>query len=64
MPAYAKRQGRLLLPQRTEVQREVQDLGFNDGANLDEGAVWPIYFALKKLTDADEKSVPAHVKKQ
>ena len=63
MPAYAKRQGRLLLPQRTEVQREVQDLGFNDGANLDEGTVWPVAFALKELTAADEVRIGALVKK-
>ena len=38
-------------------------LGFNDGANLDEGAMWPIYFALKTLTAAEEAKIAALVKK-
>ncbi len=29
--------------------------GFNDTANLDEGAMWPVAFALTKLTAAEEK---------
>ena len=37
--------------------------GFNDAANLDEGAMWPTSFALKKLTAADEKKIGALVKK-
>ncbi len=37
--------------------------GFNDSANLDEGAMWPTAFALKELTVADEKKIAALVKK-
>ena len=37
--------------------------GFNDTANLDDGAMWPTSFALKKFTAADEKKIAAHVKK-
>ena len=37
--------------------------GFNDAANLDEGAMWPTSFALKELTAADEKKIAALVKK-
>jgi hypothetical protein len=37
--------------------------GFNDPANLDEGAMWPIAFALPKLTADDEKRIVALVKK-
>jgi hypothetical protein len=38
-------------------------LGFNDKANLDEGAIWPTAFALKELTAADEARIGALVKK-
>jgi uncharacterized protein YdhG (YjbR/CyaY superfamily) len=38
-------------------------LGFSDKANLDDGAMWPTEFALKKLTAADEKRIAALVKK-
>ena len=37
--------------------------GFNDSANLDEGAMWPIYFALKEVTAAEEARIGALVKK-
>ncbi|MGZ8740197.1 MAG: iron chaperone, partial [Gaiellaceae bacterium] len=37
--------------------------GFSDKANLDEGAMWPTSFALKKLTAADEARIAALVKK-
>jgi len=37
--------------------------GFNAPANLDEGTMWPITFALKELTAADEAKVSALVKK-
>jgi O-methyltransferase involved in polyketide biosynthesis len=32
-------------------------LGFNDTANLDEGAMWPTAFALKELTAAEEAKI-------
>jgi hypothetical protein len=38
-------------------------LGFNDVANLDEGAMWPIAFALKELTSGEEKRIADLVKK-
>ncbi|MFN2591974.1 MAG: iron chaperone [Candidatus Dormibacteria bacterium] len=38
-------------------------LGFTDKANLDDGAMWPTEFALKKLTPAEEKKIAALVKK-
>ncbi len=37
--------------------------GFNDTANLDEGALWPVAFALKELTPAAEERISALVKK-
>jgi hypothetical protein len=38
-------------------------LGFNDTAKLDEGAMWPVAFALKDLTAAEEARIVALVKK-
>src|SRR6266513_242864 len=37
--------------------------GFNDSANLDEGALWPVAFALKQLTAAEEARIGELVKK-
>jgi hypothetical protein len=38
-------------------------LGFNETANLDEGAMWPIAYALDELTADEEDRVAALVKK-
>jgi uncharacterized protein YdhG (YjbR/CyaY superfamily) len=38
-------------------------LGFNDEANLDDGAMWPTSFALRELTAAVEERIGALVKK-
>jgi hypothetical protein len=37
--------------------------GFSDTAKLDEGALWPVAFALKELTPAEEARIGALVKK-
>jgi hypothetical protein len=37
--------------------------GFEEAANIDEGAMWPTSFALTKLTPSDEKTIGALVKK-
>ncbi len=37
--------------------------GFSDTAHLDEGALWPVAFALKELTAAEEARIGALVKK-
>ena len=38
-------------------------LGFNDVAKLDDGAMWPISFALTELTAKEESMIAALVKK-
>ncbi len=43
--------------------RVYMTLGFNDGANLDEGHLWPIAFALKELGAAEEARISELVKK-
>jgi uncharacterized protein YdhG (YjbR/CyaY superfamily) len=37
--------------------------GFNDTANLDDGNMWPTYFALKELTPVEEAKIATLVKK-
>jgi uncharacterized protein YdhG (YjbR/CyaY superfamily) len=64
MPAYAK-EGKIVcffqLAQKFKTRYAT--LGFNDPANLDEGAMWPIAYALTELTAADEARIGALVKK-
>src|SRR3989344_4900221 len=56
MPAYAKDDKVICFFQAAQkFKTRYASLGFNDTANLDEGAMWPVVFALKKLTVAEEK---------
>jgi uncharacterized protein YdhG (YjbR/CyaY superfamily) len=63
MPAYA-RDGKVVcfFQAASKFKTRYASFGFNDSANLDEGAMWPVAFALKKLTAADEKRIAALVK--
>jgi len=64
MPAYAK-DGKVVCFFRSgqKFKERYMTLGFNDVANLDEGHMWPIAFALKELTAAEEARIGALVKK-
>ena len=64
MPAYAK-DGKIVCFFRDagKFKDRYATLGFNDAANLDEGAMWPTSFALKELTAAEEAKIAALVKK-
>src|SRR6266850_7199602 len=64
MPAYAK-DGKVVCFFRSaqKFKTRYATLGFSDKANLDEGSMWPVAFALKKLTAADEAKIRALVKK-
>jgi len=63
MPAYAK-DGKVVCFYRNaaKFKERYGMLGFNDSANLDEGSMWPIAYALPKLTAADEMRIAALVK--
>jgi uncharacterized protein YdhG (YjbR/CyaY superfamily) len=65
MPAYANQDGKVVcfFQSAAKFNARYATFGFNDTANLDEGAMWPTSFALKKLTPADEKKIEALVKK-
>ncbi len=64
MPAYAK-DGKVVCFFRgaEKFKERYMTLGFNDAANLDEGRLWPIAFALTELTAAEEATIGALVKK-
>ena len=64
MPAYAKG-GKVVCffqPAR-KFKTRYATFGFDDSANLDEGGLWPVAFALKELTAADEARIGELVKK-
>jgi len=64
MPAYAKDDKIVCFFQSAQkFNARYATLGFNDTANLDEGAMWPTSFALKELTAAEEAKIGALVKK-
>ena len=64
MPAYA-RDGKVVcfFQSADKFKSRYATFGFNDDANLDEGAMWPTAFAMKELTAADEMKIAALVKK-
>jgi hypothetical protein len=64
MPAYAK-DGKVVcfFQPAQKFKSRYATLGFSDKANLDEGAVWPVYYAVTELTAADEAKIGALVKK-
>ena len=65
MPAYANNDGKVVCFFQTaqKFNTRYSTFGFNDTANLDEGAMWPVAFALKELTAAEEAKIAALVKK-
>ena len=64
MPAYAKEGNVVCFFQGAhKFKARYAMFGFSDKANLDEGTVWPVAFALKELTAADEARIGALVKK-
>jgi uncharacterized protein YdhG (YjbR/CyaY superfamily) len=64
MPAYAK-DGKVVcfFQPAQKFKTRYATLGFSDKANLDEGAIWPTTFALKRLSGAGEARIAALVKK-
>ena len=64
-PAYANQGGKVVcfFQPAQKFKTRYSTFGFQDAANLDEGAMWPVAFALKELTVADEAKIAALVKK-
>ena len=65
MPAYTNKDGKIVCFFQTaqKFNTRYATFGFNDTANLDEGAMWPVAFALKELTAAEEAKISELVKK-
>ena len=64
MPAYAKGGNVVCFFQSAhKFKARYATFGFSDKANLDEGTVWPVAFALKELTVTDEVRIGALVRR-
>lgn len=63
-PAYA-RDGKIVcfFQPAQKFNTRYATLGFSDTANLDEGSMWPTYFALTELTATEEERISALVKR-
>jgi len=65
MPAYANKDGKVVVFFRNaeKFKERYAMLGFNDTAAIDDGSMWPVAFALTKLTKSDETKIAGLVKK-
>ena len=63
MPAYAQ-DGKIIcfFQSAQKFNSRYAMLGFSDKANLDDGAMWPVYYALAELTPDTEARIVALVK--
>ncbi len=64
MPAYSNADGKIVVffQDAGKFNYRYSTLGFQDAANLDDGDVWPVSYALGKWTPAVEKKVAELVK--
>jgi uncharacterized protein YdhG (YjbR/CyaY superfamily) len=64
MPAYANVNGKIVVffQNAGKFSYRYSTLGFQDPANLDDGDVWPVSYALKKWSPMAEKKVAELVK--
>jgi uncharacterized protein YdhG (YjbR/CyaY superfamily) len=65
MPAYANKDGKIVCFFQTaqKFNTRYSTFGFNDSANLDEGAMWATSFAVKELNADEEAKIKTLVKK-
>ncbi len=64
MPAYANAEGKVVVffQDSGKFKYRYSTLGFQESANLDDGDLWPVSYALTKWSPAVEKKVIALVK--
>ena len=64
-PAYSNRNGKVVcfFQDSLKFKTRYATLGFSDSAHLDDGVMWPVAFALKDMTPAEEERISALVKK-
>lgn len=65
MPAYSNSSGKVVcfFQSASKFKSRYSTLGFSDSAHLDEGAMWPTSFALKKLTAVEKSKITTLIKK-
>ena len=65
MPAYANKDGKVVCFFRNagKFKERYAMFGFNETANLDDGATWPTSFALTALTVKEERKIAALVRR-
>lgn len=65
MPAYANKDGKMVcfFQDAAKFKTRYATLGFSDKANLDEGSMWPVAFALKSLTAVEEARIASLLKR-
>ncbi len=65
MPAWANDDGKAVcfFTPAIKFKERYASFGFNTGAKLDDGNMWPTSWAIIKLTDAEEKQIAMLVKK-
>lgn len=65
MPAYANKDGKIVCFYQSAQKFGTRygTLGFNDSANLDDGDIWPVAYAVKSLDAAGEQKIAALVRK-
>ena len=65
MPAWANKDGKVVcfFQSASKFKSRYSTFGFQDPARLDEGAMWPVSFAVKDLAAADEARITGLVKK-
>jgi hypothetical protein len=63
-PAYANKDGKVVcfFQYAGKFKTRYATLGFSDSANLDDGQMWPVTYAVMKLTPAEEAKIVALVK--
>jgi uncharacterized protein YdhG (YjbR/CyaY superfamily) len=64
MPAYANADGKVVVffQDSGKFKYRYSTLGFQDAANLDDGDLWPVSYALQKWSPTVEKKVTELVK--
>jgi uncharacterized protein YdhG (YjbR/CyaY superfamily) len=64
MPSYANADGKIVVffQDAGKFKYRYSTLGFQDAANLDDGDMWPVSYALKKWGPAVEKKIAQLVK--
>ncbi len=65
MPAYANEKGNVVchFQSAQKFKMRYSTLGFSDKSSLDEGSMWPVAYALKELTPAEEEKIASLVRK-